>query len=76
MNVQGLLYGDGVRVGLEDYLWMDEQRSHPASNAALVTRVIEVASVLGRSPAAAWDVRQALGVSPTGGPKETSLCAS
>ena len=38
----------GVRIGLEDNLWLDPQRSWPARNADLVERVHRLAQVLGR----------------------------
>lgn len=62
MNTQGLLYGHGARVGLEDYLWMDAQRQQPASNAALVGRLVELAALLGKRPASRAAVRNALGL--------------
>lgn len=40
-NGMGLLFADGVRVGLEDNIWFDQGRQRPASNPDLVKRVIE-----------------------------------
>lgn len=60
MNTMGLLYGNGVRVGLEDYLWLDRERTLPASNAAMVRRVTELAAVFGKRVASAREVRLAL----------------
>lgn len=62
MNVQGLLYGNGARVGLEDYLWLDQGRTQLASNAQLVSRVVDLAKVFGLSPASPRAVRTALGL--------------
>lgn len=62
MNTQGLLYGDGVRVGLEDYLWLDAQRQQLASNAQLVTRICELARFFDKRPASPASVRAALGL--------------
>lgn len=41
--------GGGVRVGLEDSLWLDSDRRRLATNAALLRRVHDVAAVFGRS---------------------------
>lgn len=47
-NALGLLVADGVRVGLEDNLWLDQGRTQLASNVALVERVQAHANLLGR----------------------------
>jgi uncharacterized protein (DUF849 family) len=47
-NVLGLLYTDGVRVGLEDNLWMDDGRTRPASNYDLIRRILFLAEELER----------------------------
>ncbi len=65
MNTLGLLYGNGVRVGLEDNLWLDSGRKHLAGNADLVRRTMEMATLLGRKPAASAEVRAALGLTTT-----------
>ncbi|MFR0691509.1 3-keto-5-aminohexanoate cleavage protein [Enterobacterales bacterium AE_CKDN230030158-1A_HGKHYDSX7] len=62
MNTQGLLYGNGVRLGLEDYLWLDPQRRELASNAQLVRRIVDLASHFDLRPARPAAVRQALGL--------------
>ena len=60
-NSLGLLVADGVRVGLEDNLWMDAQRAQAATNPALVARVVRIASELNRPLASRMQVRQQLG---------------
>lgn len=62
MNTMGMLYGNGVRVGLEDYLWLDQERRQPASNLQLVQRVRALADVLGKKFATPLEVRKALGL--------------
>ena len=42
MNVMGLLSGGGVRVGLEDCIWMDKQKREPATNKCLVERIVRL----------------------------------
>lgn len=43
-NVFGLTFKNGVRVGLEDNLWLDSARTELASNSLLVKRVIRLAN--------------------------------
>lgn len=62
MNALGLLYGSGARVGLEDSLWLDGARRAPATNEALVLRVVRLAKLLGRPVATPVEVRAALGL--------------
>lgn len=57
-TAMALAAGGGVRVGLEDNLWLDEARSELATNAALVERTVALGRLLGRSPASAVQVRQ------------------
>lgn len=64
MNVMGILYGNGVRVGLEDSLWVDRERRQPASNEDMVRRVSDLAGMLARDLATPCEVRQALGLQP------------
>jgi 3-keto-5-aminohexanoate cleavage enzyme len=63
-NVLGLLYGDGVRVGLEDNLWFDDRRERPASNADLIERISTLIAALQRTVATRAEVRQRLGIRP------------
>lgn len=60
MNTMGLLYGHGVRVGLEDYLWLDTERTHLASNMEMVQRIRDLAEVFGKRIASPQAVRIAL----------------
>jgi uncharacterized protein (DUF849 family) len=59
-NALGVVMGDGVRVGLEDNLWLDEQRTTLATNAQLVQRVAAQATALGRPIATSKEVRTML----------------
>lgn len=54
--------GGHVRVGLEDNLWFDRARTVPATNGALVARVVELARLLERRPAAPDEARAAIGL--------------
>lgn len=62
MNTMGLMFGQGLRVGLEDYLWMDPLRQQIASNPAMVQRAVDLGALLGKKPASALAVRRALGL--------------
>lgn len=63
-NTLGLLFGDGVRVGLEDNIWYDQERTRQATNAELVERVMQLAAMLERSAAKPCEVRRRLGILP------------
>jgi len=61
MNSVAIAMGGGVRVGLEDNLWLDHpQRQHPASNVSLVSRVKEIAALHDRPVMSPLDMRKML----------------
>jgi 3-keto-5-aminohexanoate cleavage enzyme len=64
-NALGVVLGHGVRVGLEDNIWLDAERTKPASNADLVGRIVRQAAAFGRSIATPSYVRQQLGLAKT-----------
>lgn len=59
-NTLGLLWGDGVRVGLEDNIWFDRQRSELATNRSLVDRIVALAGTFERTIASPREVRARL----------------
>lgn len=61
-NMLGLLFGNGARVGLEDYLWLDSERRHPARNEDMVRRVVDLATLLDRRFATPGETREMLGL--------------
>ena len=61
-NTMALLGGGGVRVGLEDNIWLDDKRTRLASNRELVERVVLIARTLGREPYTHAETRGILGV--------------
>ncbi|TMV53021.1 3-keto-5-aminohexanoate cleavage protein [Paenibacillus mesophilus] len=67
MNALGVIAADGVRVGLEDNIWLDPGRRHPATNAELVRQVADLAAAYGRTAASASEVRTMLGLARAGG---------
>jgi 3-keto-5-aminohexanoate cleavage enzyme len=58
-NVLGVAMADGVRVGLEDNLWLDDQRNR-ATNVGLVKRIADIASLAQRNLATPSSVRNML----------------
>jgi uncharacterized protein (DUF849 family) len=56
----GLASGGGVRIGLEDNIWLDRKRTTLATNPALVQRCMNVAAVLERRPMSLGQLRNAL----------------
>ncbi|HMO05018.1 MAG TPA: 3-keto-5-aminohexanoate cleavage protein [Kiritimatiellia bacterium] len=62
MNVMALASGGGVRIGLEDNLWIDDARSQPASNRELLVRILEIASRMGLAPCTHREARALLGL--------------
>jgi uncharacterized protein (DUF849 family) len=63
-NALGVVMGHGVRVGLEDNLWLDDARMQLADNLQLVQRVAAQAAALGRPLATASQTRGMLGLGP------------
>lgn len=64
MNAVSIAYGGGVRVGLEDNIWFDDERTKPATNFDLVQRIVHLAQVRGRSVMEPKMFRKMLGLSP------------
>ena len=62
VNTLAITMGGHVRVGLEDNLWFDEQRSRLATNADLIDRLVGVARACGRSIASPQKARQIIGL--------------
>jgi len=60
MNGLGVIAADGIRVGLEDNIWYDQNRKIWATNRALVERVVLMAHLFDCSIAHPQDVRRML----------------
>jgi len=58
MNIMSLLSGGGVRVGLEDNIWFDQERTKLATNQDLVERIVSIAKVLGYKPYESTELRK------------------
>ena len=62
MNALAVPMGGHVRVGLEDNLYMDAAKREPATNLALVQRVVGIARAFGRRPATPAETRRRIGL--------------
>lgn len=63
-NGLGMLVADGVRVGLEDNIWFDRERTVKASNTMLVQRIIDQATLFERPLMTRTALRHRLGMTP------------
>ncbi|MHA2099183.1 MAG: 3-keto-5-aminohexanoate cleavage protein [Candidatus Kariarchaeaceae archaeon] len=59
-TAMSLVEGGGVRVGLEDNIWYDSERTQLATNRSLVERTLEIAKALGREPYSMKEIRDLL----------------
>jgi 3-keto-5-aminohexanoate cleavage enzyme len=64
VNNLAMVMGGHVRVGLEDNLWMDSEKTDPATNPRLIERVVQVAEAIGRPIASAECARKIIGLPP------------
>jgi 3-keto-5-aminohexanoate cleavage enzyme len=62
MNAIGIVDGGGVRVGLEDNIYWDAERTRLASNRELVERIVGIATAMGRRPYSQLEAREILGL--------------
>jgi uncharacterized protein (DUF849 family) len=62
MNAMAIITGGGVRVGLEDNIWYDEERTKLASNGDLIERVLTIAKAMGREPYSAKEARSVFNI--------------
>ncbi|MHC4069489.1 MAG: beta-keto acid cleavage family enzyme [Planctomycetota bacterium] len=60
VNAMALVAGGGVRVGLEDNIWYDNQRTQLATNRELVKRIVDIGHSMGRLPFSQIEVRKLL----------------
>jgi 3-keto-5-aminohexanoate cleavage enzyme len=62
VNTAAIVMGGNVRVGLEDNLYYDYEKTIPATNEMLVKRLVRIAGELGRPLAKPSDARIMLGL--------------
>lgn len=61
-NVLAIAAGGHVRVGLEDNIYFDRERTEPADNARLVARLARIGRELGREAAGGDEARAIIGL--------------
>lgn len=71
-NGLGVLITDGIRVGLEDNIWFDQQRTKLATNNSLVERAIQQAAMYERSLMSYGELRTKLNLPITSVPAPRS----
>lgn len=59
-NIQGILVGNGVRIGLEDMYYWDHKRDRLCSNLELLDRIRTITDSLGYEVASPSEVREML----------------
>ena len=57
MNSIAIAAGGGARVGLEDNIWFDSERTRLATNRDLVERIVYIAKAIGREPLSPKEAR-------------------
>ena len=62
MNALAIAAGGHVRVGLEDNLWLDHEKTRPATNLALVERLVSIARAAERPIATPTEARELIGL--------------
>lgn len=61
-NAAAISMGGHVRVGLEDNLWYDDDRTHHATNPDLIERIAKLANAAGREVATPDEARGMIGL--------------
>ncbi len=64
INNLAIVMGGHVRVGLEDNLWMNAEKTEPATNLRLIERVVRVAEAIGRPIASPECAKKIIGLPP------------
>ena len=58
MNIMAVAAGGGVRIGLEDNIWYDQERARLATNRDLIERILSIAQAMGRDPFSPQEARR------------------
>lgn len=61
-NIAGVLYADGIRIGLEDNLYYDSERTQKATNHSLLTRILSVCDLYERPRYTCQELRELLDI--------------
>ena len=62
VNAMAIAAGGHTRVGLEDNLWLDTDKTRPATNVALVERLVTIAHACERDVASPGEARAIIGL--------------
>lgn len=65
MNAMSIIAGGGVRIGLEDNIYFDTERTELATNAKLIKRILSIANSLEYAPYSHKEAREILGLGNT-----------
>ncbi len=60
MNTMALTAGGGVRIGLEDNIWYDTERTRLARNSDLLERILTIGRAMGKQPLTMPETRNIL----------------
>ena len=60
MNILSIVSDGGVRIGLEDNIWFDDERTTLATNYSLIERIVGIADVIGYRPYTMHEARRIL----------------
>lgn len=60
LNAMAIVAGGGVRVGIEDNIWYDAERTQLATNQNLIERIVSIAKAVGREPYSPNEARDLL----------------
>lgn len=60
LNALAVVWGGGVRIGLEDNIWFDSERTKLGTNEEFIGRIVDLAKTYGRSPIRPVDLRNKL----------------
>ncbi len=74
-NVMAIAAGGHVRVGLEDNIYFDRQRTKLADNQQLVDRIVRIAREMGREPASPAEAREIIGLRSAKTPRPLAVHA-
>lgn len=67
-NALAIAMGGHVRVGLEDNIWFDDERTTLATNPGLIDRLVGIARACGREVATPDEAREMIGLRPRADP--------
>lgn len=64
-NVMSLAAGGHIRVGLEDTVYFDRDKTEHADNPRLIRRIVHIARLMGREPTSPLEARRMIGLPST-----------